>query len=110
MNDNRIIKCKNDVIPNENLTEKAHDLVDVDYFPESLIKLQNELLHPYHTGLYIILITRFEDEFKDIKNPVDFLTLLCTALEVRLDGEYTMEELSKIAYNKLETERRLNSL
>lgn len=110
MGDDRIIKGNNDVITNDNLTEKAHDLVDVDYFPDSVIKLQTELLHPYHNGLYIRLITQFEEEFKDIKNPADFLTLLCTAMEVKLDGEYTMEELSKIVYDKLETERRLNSL
>jgi len=89
---------------------KAHDLLEATYIPQILIDVQRELMHPYHNGLFIRMVTKYPDEFKSLDSPEAFLTLLCTDLEIELDGEYTLEDLASKVYKRINSERRLNDL
>lgn len=106
----RLIQGNFDVVTSDNIKQKAHDLVDIDYFPESVIELQKELMHPFHNGLFIRLITKYPDEMQSLQSQEAFLTLLCTDLEIQLDGEYTMEQLCSKVYDRISTERKLSYL
>lgn len=84
--------------------------MEIDYFPKPLVDLQLEILKPAHNGLFVKLFMKHNEEMNSLKSEFEFLTLLCTELGIKLDGEYTSVELAEKILPKLIEERRLQEL